>query len=53
MVIRPLDDPIRCTQSVVADLRPLGLGYAGAGMQEPELISCRINEHDVAYASSA
>ena len=28
MVIKPLDDPIRCAQSVVvADLRPLGLGY--------------------------
>ena len=27
MVIRPLDDPTWCAQSVVTDLRPLGLGY--------------------------
>ena len=31
MVIRPLDDPTRCAQSVVADLQPLGLGYMGVG----------------------
>ena len=27
MVIRPLDDPTLCAQSVVADLRPLDLGF--------------------------
>ena len=27
MVIMPLDEPTRCAQSVVADLRPFGLGY--------------------------
>ena len=32
MVISPLDDPTRCAQSVVADLRPLRLGYAVIGM---------------------
>ena len=32
MVIRPLDDPIRCAQSAVADLRPICLGYVGIGM---------------------
>ena len=32
MVIRPLDDPTRSAQSVVADLRPLCLGYVGVGM---------------------
>ena len=32
MVIRPLDDPKWCAQSVVADLRPLCLGYVGIGM---------------------
>ena len=31
MVIRPLDDLRRCVQSVIADLRPLGLGYVGVG----------------------
>ena len=31
MVIRPLDDLPRCAQSVVADLRPVGLGYVRAG----------------------
>ena len=31
MVIRLIDDPTRCAQSVVADLQPLGLGYAGVG----------------------
>ena len=32
MVIRPLDDPTGCAQSVVADLRPLCLEYVGIGM---------------------
>ena len=27
MVIRPLDDPTWCAQSMIADLRPLSLGY--------------------------
>ena len=31
MVIRPLDDPTSCAQSVVADLQQLGLEYVGAG----------------------
>ena len=31
MVIRPLDDPTRCAQSVVADLQLLGLGYVEVG----------------------
>ena len=31
MVIRPLDDPTRCAQSVDADLQPLHLGYVGVG----------------------
>ena len=31
MVIRPLDDPTRCAQSVVADLQLLSLGYVGVG----------------------
>ena len=29
MVIRPLNDPKRCAQSMVADLRPLGFGCVG------------------------
>ena len=29
LVIRPLDDPNRFDQSVVADLRPLGFGVGG------------------------
>ena len=32
IVIRPLDDPRWCAQSVVADLRPLSLGYVGIRM---------------------
>ena len=31
MVIRPIDDRTRYAQSVVADLRPLGLRYVGVG----------------------
>ena len=31
MVIRPLDDPTRYAQSVVADLQPLGLVYVEVG----------------------
>ena len=31
-VIRPLDDLTWCTQSVVANLRPLSLGYVRIGM---------------------
>ena len=29
MVIRPLDDPTTCAQSVVADLQPVRLEYVG------------------------
>ena len=29
MVIRPLDDPTGCAQSVVANLQLLGLAYVG------------------------
>ena len=32
MVIRLLDDPSRCAQSVVAGIRPLCLGCVGIGM---------------------
>ena len=32
MVIRLLDDPTRCAQSVVADLPPLCSGYVGVRM---------------------
>ena len=32
MVIRPLDDHTWCAQLVVADLRPICLGYVGIGM---------------------
>ena len=31
MVIQPLDDSTLCAQSVVANLRPLGLRYVGVG----------------------
>ena len=32
MVIRPLDNPTWCAQSVVADFQPLSFGYMGSGM---------------------
>ena len=31
MMNRPLDDPTRHAQSVVADLQPHGFGYVGVG----------------------
>ena len=32
MMMRPLDDPTLCAQSVVADLQPLRLMYVGVGV---------------------
>ena len=52
MVIRPLDDPTWCAQSVVTDLRPLCLGYVyvGIGMSSfgsPPMGSCAPLTHMV------